>query len=279
MKDLVKSVLKVFDGKQKRKLVGMMFLILINSGVSLLGVSVLSPFITAVMNPEELLKNDIIRSVYDGFHMQNTNQLITLLSVLIIIVYIAKNAFIIFINNMLYCFSYYGKREMQDRMMKYYISRDYTFFLNHNSAELMRDINTDPEMFYAAVLNMLQLASELCVSLILVGYLLVKDALLTLGVAFAMVVMVFIFMKKLRRTLARFGDDRRKYNANILQCMQQAFGGIKEIKIANREAYFEGEFVKQNGLYTYVIKQNSFLSSIPKPSPIRKAAYSERCTR
>lgn len=61
-------------------------------------------------------------------------QLITLLSVLIIIVYIAKNAFIIFINNMLYCFSYYGKREMQDRMMKYYISRDYTFFLNHNSA-------------------------------------------------------------------------------------------------------------------------------------------------
>ena len=135
MKDLVKSVLKVFDGKQKRKLVGMMFLILINSGVSLLGVSVLSPFITAVMNPEELLKNDIIRSVYDGFHMQNTNQLITLLSVLIIIVYIAKNAFIIFINNMLYCFSYYGKREMQDRMMKYYISRDYTFFLNHNSAD------------------------------------------------------------------------------------------------------------------------------------------------
>ena len=92
MKDLVKSVLKVFDGKQKRKLVGMMFLILINSGVSLLGVSVLSPFITAVMNPEELLKNDIIRSVYDGFHMQNTNQLITLLSVLIIIVYIAKHA-------------------------------------------------------------------------------------------------------------------------------------------------------------------------------------------
>ena len=56
MKDLVKSVLKVFDGKQKRKLVGMMFLILINSGASLLGVSVLSPFITAVMNPEELLK-------------------------------------------------------------------------------------------------------------------------------------------------------------------------------------------------------------------------------
>ena len=61
--------------------------------------------------------------------MQNTNQLITLLSVLIIIVYIAKKCVYHFYHNMLYCFSYYGKREMQDRMMKYYISRDYTFFL------------------------------------------------------------------------------------------------------------------------------------------------------
>lgn len=265
MKDLIKSVLKVFNGKQKRKLVGMLFLILINSGVSLLGVSVLSPFIQSVMNPEELLENDIIRFFYEALGLKNTNELVTLLAVAIIVVYIAKNAFLIFMNNMQYRFSYYGKREMQDRMMRYYISKDYTFFLNHNSAELMRDINTDPEMFYAAVLNMLQLASEVCVCGILVIYLMIKDPILTLGVAFAMVVMVLIFMKKLRRTLARFGDERRKYNANILQCMQQAFGGIKEIKIANREAYFEGEFCKQNGLYTYVIKQNSFLSSIPKP--------------
>lgn len=265
MKDLIKSVFKVFDGKQKRNLIGMAFLMLVNSGVSLLGVSVLSPFIQAVMNPEQLLEEPIVRYGYDLLEMKNTDQLITMLAVLIMIVYIAKNAFIIFMNNMQYRFSYYGKRDMQDRLMKYYISKDYTFFLNHNSAELMRDINTDPEMFYAAVLNMLQLSSELCVSGVLVIFLIVKDPLMTLGVAIAMAVMVFIFMKKLRRILSRFGDDRRKYNANVIQCMQQAFGGIKEIKIANRESYFEDEFCKQNGAYTYVIKQNSFLSSIPKP--------------
>lgn len=265
MKDLVKSVFKVFDGKQKRNLIGMAVLILINSGVSLLGVSVLLPFIQAVMSPEELLENEWVRAGYDLFGLENTNQLITGLAMIIMVVYIGKNAFIIFMNNMQYRFSYYGKREMQDKMMRYYISKDYTFFLNHNSAELMRDINTDPEMFYAAVLNMLQLASELCVSGVMIIFLILKDPLITFGVAIAMLLMVLLFMKKLRRILAGFGDDRRKYSANIIQCMQQAFGGIKEIKIANREAYFEGEFCKQNGIYTYVIKQNSFLSSIPKP--------------
>ena len=44
-----------------------------------------------------------------------------------------------------------------------------------------------------------------------------------------------------------------------------AFGGIKEIKIANRESYFQNDFEKQNEVYTHVIKQNAFLSAIPKP--------------
>lgn len=265
MKDLIKSVLKVFDGKQKRNLIGMTLLILINSGLSLLGVSVLVPFVQAVTSPEQLLENDIIKWLYDFLGLSDANQIVTLLVVLIIIVYVAKNGFIIFINNMQYRFSYYGKRDMQDKLMRYYIAKDYTFFLNHNSAELMRDINTDPEMFYAAVLNILQLASELCVCTVMIIFLFVKDPIITIGVALAMVLILLVFVKGLRKILARFGDDRRKYNANVFQCIQQAFGGIKEIKIANRESYFEEEFCKQNGLYTYTIKQNAFVSSIPKP--------------
>lgn len=262
---LIKSVFKVFNGKQKRKLFFMAFLILINSAVSLLGVGILLPFIEAVTSPEQLMEKEYVRIFYDILGLENYNQLITAIAIAIVIVYIAKNGFIIFMNNAQYRFSYYGKREMQDKLMKYYISKDYTFFLNHNSAELMRDINNDPEMFYAAVLNMLQLASEVCVSGVLIVLLIVTDPVITLGVALAMILMMLVFMKRLKRTLARFGDERRKYNANIIQCMQQAFGGIKEIKIANREAYFEEEFRRQNGLYTYVIKQNAFLSSIPKP--------------
>ncbi len=265
MKDLVRSVFKVFDRRQKGRLVYVAVMILINSAVSLLGVGVLLPFIQAVMDPEQLLEDKYVRYFYDLFSFSDANQLVIAIAVAIMFVYVAKNGFIIYMNNLLYSFAYYGKEEMQDRMMKYYIRQEYTFFLNHNSAELMRDINTDPEMFYAAVQNMLQLASEVCVSGVMIVFLVVKDPLITFFVAVAMGIMVFLFMKKLRRILAGFGEDRRIYNAKILQCMQQAFGGIKEIKIANREAYFENDFIKQNGKYTYVIKQNSFLSSVPKP--------------
>lgn len=74
---LVKSVFKVFDGKQKRKLFGMAFLILINSGVSLLGVSVLLPFIQAVTAPEELLANRYVAGILRVDGDGEPNELIT----------------------------------------------------------------------------------------------------------------------------------------------------------------------------------------------------------
>lgn len=46
--------------------------------------------------------------------MENSNELITAIAIGIVIVYLAKNAFIIFMNNSSIVFPTTGKREMQD---------------------------------------------------------------------------------------------------------------------------------------------------------------------
>ena len=261
----LKSAFEVFDKKQKRSLVYLTFIIFIDSFVELLGVTVILPFINAVIAPEQLLQNKFAAWAYDTLGMKNTNEFIIVIAAMIIAVYILKNIFLVYMYNLQYKFSYYGKKQMQNTLMRYYIGQDYTFFLNLNSAELMRNINTDPEMFYTAVLNALQMASELCVSAIIVIFLMVTDVTITLGVAASLAIMMLILSKGLKKILEGYGNDRRTYSASMIKCMQQAFGGIKEIKIANREEFFERNFEKQNEIYTYVIKQNSFLSALPKP--------------
>lgn len=260
-----KSALEVFDRKQKRNLVYMAIMIFLQSIAELLGVTIILPFINAIVDPDALMQEPYIRWIYDIFHMDNIEQLIILLAIAIIFIYILKNLFLIYVYDLTYRFAYYGKKKMQNTLMNYYIGKDYTFFLNINSSELIRNINTDPEMFYTAVQNTLQLITELVVSTLIIAYLLVKDIAITIGVAVSVGVMFLVMVKGLRKILMRYGDERRTYSANMLKCMQQAFGGIKEIKIANREKYFQDDFEKQNEIYTYVIKQNAFLSSIPKP--------------
>lgn len=260
-----KSALEVFDRKQKRNLVYMAIMIFLQSIAELLGVTIILPFINAIVDPDALMQEPYIRWIYDMLHMDNIEQLIILLAIAIIVIYILKNLFLIYVYDLTYRFAYYGKKKMQNTLMNYYIGKDYTFFLNINSSELIRNINTDPEMFYTAVQNTLQLITELVVSTLIIAYLLVKDIAITIGVAVSVGVMFLFMVKGLRKILMRYGDERRTYSANMLKCMQQAFGGIKEIKIANREKYFQNDFEKQNEIYTYVIKQNAFLSSIPKP--------------
>ena len=60
----LKSAFEVFDKKQKRSLVYLTFIIFIDSFVELLGVTVILPFINAVIAPEQLLQNKFAAWAY-----------------------------------------------------------------------------------------------------------------------------------------------------------------------------------------------------------------------
>ena len=208
-----KIALEVFDRRQKANLVYMTVMIFLQSFAELLGVTVILPFINAIVAPEALMEEPYIQYVYKFFGMESMRELLIFLTIAIIVIYVLKNLFLIYVYDLTYRFAYYGKKQMQNTLMRYYIGQDYTFFLNVNSSELIRNINTDPEMFYTAVQNALQLLSELCVSAIIVVFLLMTDATLALGVAGSVGILFFIMIKGLRKVLARYGDDRRIYSA------------------------------------------------------------------
>ncbi|MBO5522362.1 MAG: ABC transporter ATP-binding protein, partial [Roseburia sp.] len=119
----MKKAFEVFDSRQKRKLAYLTFIIFIDAFVELLGVSVIIPFIQAVTTPEVLLENKYARWAYDFLGMKDTNQFIILMAALIIAVYIFKNIFLVYMYNLQYKFSYYGKKQMQNTLMRYYIGQ------------------------------------------------------------------------------------------------------------------------------------------------------------
>ena len=113
--DQIKKAFEVFDSRQKRKLVYLTFIIFIDAFVELLGVSVIIPFIQAVTTPEVLLENKYAKWAYDFLGMSDTNQFVVLMAVVIIAVYILKNLFLVYMYNLQYKFSYYGKKQMQNK--------------------------------------------------------------------------------------------------------------------------------------------------------------------
>jgi len=59
--NMVKKTLQIFDRKQKNEIVKLTVLILLGGFSELVGVSVVVPFINAVIAPDELMQEPVIR--------------------------------------------------------------------------------------------------------------------------------------------------------------------------------------------------------------------------
>lgn len=261
----IKEMLAVFNKSQKRKLVFITIIIFIGGFVELLGVSSILPFIELILDTDGMMQNEYIRMFCDYTGITDPNAVIVCVAIGIVIIFILKNIYVVFQAKMQYEFSYFGLRDLRCRMMDEYLHQNYRFHVEHNSAELIRNVNSDCNMFYSTVLNFLQLITELVVCAMIGVYLIMQDPLIALGVVASMAFFMFVFMKKMRRIFDKMGAAYRVYDAGMIKWMQQSFGGVKEIKIADKEDYFRDNFKKTASDLAKNQATNGIYNSFPKP--------------
>ena len=164
-----------------------------------------------------------------------------------------------------YKFTFSNQRKLAYRLMKCYMEEPYYFHLSHNSADLIRSINTDVVMMFQGVLAMLQLIAEGLVCIVLGVYLVIKDKSIAIGICVFMIIFLAIFANKFRRYLARVGEEDRKYSAGIVKWLQQSFGGMKETKILGREKFFLNRFDTEYANWADCEKIYRYLQVAPRP--------------
>lgn len=265
MRDAIKKLNYVFTRTQKVKLLTLFFAISVGAFLELLGVSIILPFVNAILNPTKLLDNKWMKLVYEILHLQSVNQLIIVLSFAIVVVYIAKNAYLAVMYNSQYRFSYDNQRELSVRMMECYIRQPYFFHLSHSSSEMIQKILNDASMLFAAVLGSVQLFTEILVCMVLILYLLFMDVAITLGVSCVMVFFLAFYFLVLRRRIQEMGVEIRKDNVAISKRIIEGFGGIKEVKVLDREDYFVNAFDGSYRKYAECFRKYQVYSILPRP--------------
>lgn len=265
MKKVINELRYIFDRKQKMGLLLLLLAIGVGTFLELAGVTAIMPFINVVMNPDSIQKTWYLKWVYDKFNFKNVNDFIILLSAILIIIYIAKNLYLCLMYNMQYHFTYNNQRIIACRMLNCYMKQPYSFHRVHTSSDLMRNVSTDTERMFQGVLSIIQLITEICVCFALGIFLFIKDKTITIGVGIIMAVLLIAFSRGFKGYITRIGLENRKYAARITKWLQQSFGGIKETKILEREAYFLEQFdynYKKSAMYD---RKYRFLQVAPRP--------------
>lgn len=254
----------IFTAKDKRKIALLLVAVVIGSFLELLGVTIFMPFINIISNPQTIQRTWYLKLFYDGLHFSSTKNFMIALSCAIIAVYLIKNIYLIVEKNCIYKFSYSTQMRLSTRLLETYMKEPYTFHLNKNIASLQRTIQEDTGRFMQVILYFMELATELVVCLVLGIYLLFVSKSITIIVVSLLVVFVGTFLACTRRYSNQLGRDNQVYQEKIYQWMNQALGGIKEIKILERDSFFVDEYQKYYAKFARGLRLSRTISILPK---------------
>lgn len=261
---MLKKLGYIFDKRDKWKIAALLLVVVVGSFLELLGVTIFMPFINVIQKPQTIHETWYLQRVYDLFGFRSAKGFMVGLSVCIIVIYIVKNVYLIVEKSYIYRFSYNMQMKLSTRLLDTYMKEPYTFHLNKNIATLQRSLQEDTSKFMQVILYSLELVAELAVCFVMMVYLLTVSKSITIIVLGLLVVCVGSFLLFTKKYSRRLGQDNQGYQGKIFQWMNQALGGIKEIKILERETFFTDEYYKYYAKYARGLRIARTISIIPK---------------
>lgn len=262
----LKKINNIFTTNQKIHIIILMVEMFIGSLTELLGVTLILPVVSIISDISVVHTNKYYSCIYNNLRLTSERQFVILLLICLIMVYIVKNVYLMFMYNAQYRFSLENERVLANRLVRCYMAQPYTFHLEKNVSELQRNVGGDVSMFFGAVLAFMQMLSEIVTCALISIYLLFLDKSITIGVVSILTVFVFVYFRVFKKRSIELGLMARRSSVMIGKWVRQAFEGIKEIKLLNREGYFSEQIDYYYGKYADTSRQSSLINVLPRPT-------------
>ena len=266
MKKIIKKLMVLLDGRQKRIMVLLVFLMLIGAVLETLGVSLVIPVMNVVMDEHAVENNEYLQVICDILRIEynDTRKLMIFTMLALIGVFVVKNIFLFIQQKAQLKFVYTNQFATSRRMMINFMERPYEYYLNADTSVIQRSITSDVNNMYGLILALLQLFSEAIVFVCLVLVSLATDVWMTVTVTLLLVVVLAIIKGILKPIMKKAGEENQDYYSGLYKWIDQSVMGIKEIKVANKENYFINEYAKCGAGYVSAVQRYNLYNATPR---------------
>lgn len=254
----------ILSKEQKHKLFGLGILMTIAGFMEMVSVSLMVPFIEAVMRPDELMNKKIFTSLCSLLNVSSPYEMLIMLSLFMAFIFIVKNLYLLFQITIQNKYVYNCRFLTQKKLLDCYLNRPYEYFIYAKSGEIIRVIGDDTRAAFSALTTILSLASETVVTIFLVGMVFVIAPKLTLIMVVVIACVVAMIQAINRPLLSKAGKKYLENYAGMNQWLIQAIQGIKELKVMKKERFFEKQY-ERNGLeFVKAEYKHQTLSVVPR---------------
>ncbi len=244
MLSLLNKIRQLLTPRDKKIMVLLIAMMACGALLEMVAVSLLTPVIAVVTRPELLEQNRYLRTIRELIPLSDDRGFLLAMCVLVVVFFLLKN---LFAGLTIYCqsrFIYRKSSEFARRLYGNYLAAPYLFHLNHNSSELINNINQLNIFVTSVLLPLMLVATECFVIAGLCALLMYFSPLTTLVVAVTTGGMLLLLYHPLKNVLFRVGERLMQVYQQQLKFLIQGLGCIKETKVRNAEANFERGFAR-----------------------------------
>lgn len=260
MVNMIKQIGQIMTKRQICQMFGVFLLISVGSALELVGVSIILPFIQAIVSPEQLAKKTYIKVLMKILNIDGYDKMLIMVGCGIVCIYILKNLYLLMSAYIQTAYSCNIQKELSTLMYDSYLSRSYSFFTSTDSGEIIRGINVDAGQVFVVVQHIFKFLSEVLTIIAMVTYLLYIDFSMAMGLMFIATITFLMIVFIIKRRISTAGNECREANADTTSWCIQTIEGIKDILVFSKRKYvvdkyktFYDRLKKANITYNFLV--------------------------
>ncbi|MDO8675138.1 MAG: ABC transporter ATP-binding protein [Candidatus Omnitrophota bacterium] len=248
-----------------RKLYITVIAIVVMSLFDMMGVASIFPFLSVMSDPEIIHKSHKIAWAYDRFGFTSINSFLIALGTASFVILIVSNVLRAVTMKSLIRFTWMKHQSIAKRLLAQYLYEPYAFFLNRNSSELTAYLMSEvARVVTGTLIPCMQIFARFLLIIFILGLLFLVNplvVLLVLGVIGGGYAAIYLFF---RNRIARTGEDFQKHSKIMYKTLNEAFGGIKDVKLMGKEHIFIEQYATQAKQIIHCYCSQFLIAQLPR---------------
>ncbi|SFN29814.1 ABC-type multidrug transport system, ATPase and permease component [Formivibrio citricus] len=261
---LVHKLFSLLDSQQSRAAAALLLLMLIGMVLETFGVGLVVPILALIADPSAMARYPSVQKIMSVTGMAGQAQLVGACMLAMVAVYFVKAFFLAFLAMRQARFVFTLEAALSEKLYSGYLRLPYTFHMQRNSAQLIRNVTGEVGQFASAVMAANVLMSE---TLVLVGVACLLFAAEPVGAFLVMSALACAsggFYLAAKGRILNWGVARQYHEGQRLQRLQQGLGGIKDVKLYGREDEFSSEYAQHSFASARISEKQNVLNALPR---------------
>lgn len=260
----LENIWKILTPLDKRKLGIVSILVIFMTIIESIGVVSIMPFLAVLANPENAQQNFLLKKIYVLLGVNNSNQFIVYLGGISLFIVVFSAILKIVTQYSLNRFSSLQRHYFSSRLLNIYLKQNYGFFIQRNSADLIKILLNDVDQVVWGVLKpLLIILSYGLIVIAMIILLILYDPIMAFTIASIIVIFYMLMFLIVKSFMKKISREFSKANQERYQSSQEVFGGIKDVMINHAHGYYSERFDNNSRVYARHFASQESLGQIP----------------